>query len=132
MACHVSDLRRQASSRQCRPGLGSSAGNPEPKAQHVRARHGAEGSWGGFEDEQRRVAVRSMWDGEVAAVGGGVDGDDVGAVGEVAAAGHGGVPVVYVEGGQPSAFGGGVDLGGGRIVSKHAEVLPEGVVFEDL
>src|SRR5439155_337272 len=67
-----------------------------------------------------------------AAVGGGVHGHHVCCVGEVAAAGHLRVPVVYREGGQPAALGRDVQPVRARVVGKHVGVLPDGVVLEDL
>lgn len=55
------------------------------------------------------VAARAVGDGVVVAVGGGVDGDDVGAVGEVIAAENGESPGVLGEHGDGPAFGGDVE-----------------------
>src|SRR5207248_11033134 len=57
----------------------------------------------GVGGQQRGGAVWTVRDGVVAAVGAGVNGDNVGAVGEVAAARHVRPPVVDVEDGQPAA-----------------------------
>src|SRR5438445_625907 len=67
-----------------------------------------------------------------AAVGGGVHGNHVCCVGEVAAARDRGTPVVHVEGGQPAAFRGDVEPVGAAVVGQHVGVLPDGVVVEDL
>ena len=66
------------------------------------------------------VIVGSLGDGVVAAVGGGVDGDDVGVVGEVTAAENGELPVVFGQHGDGAAFGGDVQ-------ATHAGVVREDV-----
>src|SRR6266700_1285640 len=83
-----------------------------------------DGSGCGVEDEQRGLAVRAVRDGEAAAVGGGVHGNHVCCVGEVAAARDRGTPVVHVEGGQPAAFRGDVEPVGAAVVGQHVGVLP--------
>src|SRR5205085_7825046 len=60
------------------------------------SRAGAGGSRVRVEGQQGRSAIVAVRDRVVAAVVGGVQGDDVGAVGEGGAAGHGEPPVVVV------------------------------------
>src|SRR5262249_59223861 len=59
-----------------------------------------------LEQQESGLTVVGVRDWVVAAVGGGVDSHDVGAVGEVGAAGDGEPAVVLVEDGDPAAFGG--------------------------
>src|SRR5947207_837457 len=87
---------------------------------------------GGLVDRECRVAVGSVGDGVVAAVGGGVDGDDVGAVGEVGASGDGEVPVVGAEGGDPAGLGGHVQPSYARVVGQDVRILADRVMAGDL
>lgn len=59
--------------------------------------------------EEGRVAAAAVGDRVVAAVGRGVDGDDVGAVGEVGTAGDRQAVVVVVQDGEPAGFRGDVE-----------------------
>src|SRR2546421_12829932 len=80
-----------------------------PSAGQPRAGRGAGTcpvSRGGPVHQESRGAVVAVRDGVVAAVGGGIDGDDVGSVGEAGAAGEGQTGVVGVGGGGPAGFGG--------------------------
>ncbi|MGW7522033.1 hypothetical protein [Streptomyces sp. NPDC054783] len=63
--------------------------------------------------------------GVVAAVGGGLDGDDVGAVGQARAAGDGRVPVAVVGGGDPAGFGGDEEAAGRSVVGEDVGVLAD-------
>jgi hypothetical protein len=90
------------------------------------------GSAAGVEGHEGRSAVGSVGDGVVAAVGGRVDGDDVGVVGEVGAVGDGESPVVLVEDGQPAAFGGDVEPAGGGVVGEDVGVVADASGVEDL
>ncbi|WP_146067884.1 hypothetical protein [Streptomyces sp. Ru72] len=58
-------------------------------------------------------------------MGGGVDGDDVGAVGQEGAAGDGEVPVVVVGGGDSAGFDGDVEVAGGGVVGEDVGVLAD-------
>src|SRR5262249_57075049 len=95
---------------------------PHDRAGTVRAPRAVVVSPAGLEGQQRRFDVVAVWDRVVAAIRGGVHGDDVGAVGEVGAAGDGEVPVVFVEDGQPAAFGGDVEPAGARVVGEDGGV----------
>ena len=67
------------------------------------------------------VIVGSLGDGVVAAVGGGVDGDDVGAVGEVTATENGELPIGFGQHGDGAALR-------GNVQATHAGVEREDVV----
>src|SRR5712691_7643632 len=68
----------------------------------------------------------------VAAVGGGVDGDDVGAGGEVAAPGDGEAPAGVVQGGDPAGFGRYVQAVRAGVVGQDVGVWADGGVAGDL
>src|SRR5450759_1993030 len=70
-------------------------------------------SGAGMFDEEFRVAAGAGGEGVVAVVGGRVDGDHVGAVGQGAAAEELQVAVVFGQHGEGAAFGGDVEPAGG-------------------
>ena len=75
-------------------------------------------------DEQHRVTARSVSDREVGAVRGGVDGDQVGAVGEVVPPEDGQVAVLFDQYGDIAAFGGDGRPCGAPVVGQPVGVVP--------
>src|SRR5450759_2365925 len=73
-------------------------------------------------DEEFRVAAGAGGEGVVAVVGGRVDGDHVGAVGQGAAAEELQVAVVFGQHGEGAAFGGDVEPAGGVVEGEHVGV----------
>src|SRR4051812_48137059 len=80
---------------------------------------------GGVEGQQRRVSVTAVRDRVVAAVHGGIDGDDVSAVGEVGASGDTQVPVVFGQDGQPAAFRGHVQPAASGVEGEYVRVVAD-------
>ena len=87
---------------------------------------------GGVEGEQCRSAVASRGYWEEAAMGARVDGHNVGAGGERAAASDGQVAAVFIEDGQPAAFRRDVEPVRAGVVGQHVRVAADSMLVDDL
>src|SRR5262249_9613892 len=83
-------------------------------------------------EQQGRLAAVALWDRVVAAMSGGINCDDVGSVSKVGAAGDGEFAVVFVEDGEPAAFGSDVEPAGGRVIGEDVGVVADALGVDGL
>src|SRR5215218_11219436 len=77
------------------------------------------------------VPVPSVGDRKVSMVVGGVDHDDVGAIGQEVAADDNHGAVVEFEDGEPAALGGGPEPAVGWVVAEHVREMADALVARD-